>query len=215
MTKKVGLVALLLVSTMIFVGCFGGKDRTQILTTVEDIKAEQQTMKENQEVLLKNQKEAMQTQDQMMTGVQTLLSSSQRTVTMQQNILSLVTDTNSKVTNVNSKMGSLEGIYREIYGLGFDVQAAVGETRMVVEVNNTLPLKVHAEIPKADMAYEPIAKLPVGALIFGCQKVSDAWWKGVIIREGEKETIYFAVQFTEPLEDVLTPPEIQTEGETE
>ena len=85
---------------------------------------------------------------------------------------------------------------------------------MVVEVNNRLPLKVHAEIPKDEMAFEPVAKLPVGALIFQCQKVNDTWWKGVIIREGEKETVYFAVKYTQPIREALTPESINMEGGT-
>jgi hypothetical protein len=98
---------------------------------------------------------------------------------------------------------TLESTFKEIYGVHVDLRNAIGETRVVIAVNNDMPLRVHSEIPSSDGMSEIVDKLPIGAVIFQGQKVTDTWWKGVIIKEGEKVPIFFAAKYTRPLYEAL------------
>jgi hypothetical protein len=138
-----------------------------------------------------------------------LLTNTKASSANDEQILSIVKDTNQQVTDANLAK-SLDQIYKEIYGVGMDLRMAVGETRIVVAVKNDQPLRVHAEIPTSATADNIVAKLPIGTLLFNCQQITDTWWKGAILKEGEKVEVVFAVKYTEPLRNNIAPSLIET-----
>jgi len=193
------LSALALVCLGFLTGCQAGKQRTEILKNTQELKEE---LRQAREAILSKQQEGMEAAK---ARDEDLLRLAKAGVSSQQEILTLVKESN---TLDKQMTGSLEQTYKELYGVGVDLRAAIGETRLVIAVNNALPLRVHSEIPTAAGTSEVVTELPVGGVIFQSQKISERWWKGLVMKDGEKTPVYFAVQFTKPLRDELTPPTI-------
>jgi hypothetical protein len=206
--KKLLVYAAPVLCIFLVAGCAAKKQRTQILEN-------QERMMNQQEKILDNQNTSATSDKEFQTAVRqdlgSLLQSAKTTNDNDQKILTLVQDTNTRVSTDITK--SLDQIYKEVYGVGTDLRMAVGETRIVVAVNNDRPLKVHGEIPSGAGAENVVTRLPIGSLIFNCQKVTDYWWKGAIIQDEQKTEVFFAVKYTEPLRDTLSPSLTGTETE--
>ena len=180
-------------------GCEAGKQREQILQNQQQLSEDLRTARQE---LLDKQKTSLKNQDASAAREQEMLKVANTGVSNQKQILSLVKDTNSVSHGLTT---TLDKVFTEVYGVGVDMRAALGETRIVIEVNNDMPLRVHSEIPSSTMESEVVQKLPTGAVIFRSQKVSDRWWKGMVLKDGEPIPVYFAAQYTKPLRDELTP----------
>lgn len=162
------------------------------MASQSEIKSTQRAAAEAQEKMLANQAASAARETEM-------LQVAKMGVTTQQEILTLSRDTNA-TTKANTE--TLDKTFKEVYGVGVDLRSAIGETRIVVEVNNRMPLRVHSQMPGKTES-EVITKLPVGAVIFQAKQVSPAWWRGIILQEGQKTEVYFAERYTKPLRDEM------------
>ena len=174
-------------------GCKAGKQREEILANQRQI----------QEELRKTREEILARHDQAKTREEELLRIARAEVTTDEEVLTLSRDTHQTVKQSSIR---LEQVYTEVYGVGVDLRSAIGETRVVIAINNELPLRVHSQMPSSrETASEVVDTLPVGSVIFRAQKVTDSWYKGVVLKQGEQVPIYFAVKYTKPLREELTP----------
>jgi len=179
------MLASICVSTLL--GCGGGQ-RDQIIANQDAIQAD---LRRAHEELLQGQEEAAKRDRE-------ILSVARMGVSNTDQILTLASDTNAAVKENGETLGKA---YTEIYGVGVDLRSAIGETRLVIEVNDDTPLRVHSDVPSAESTV--VARMPIGAVIFQARKVTERWWRGVIFQEGEKTEVYFAVNFTKPLREEL------------
>lgn len=185
--------ATLVIACAALTACSTGRKRhEEVMASQAEIKATQRAAAEAQEKMLTAQAASAARETEM-------LQVAKMGVTTQQEILTLSRDTNA-TTKANTE--TLDKTFREIYGVGIDMRAAIGETRVVIEVNNRMPLRVHSEMPGKSES-QVVTKLPIGAVIFQSKQVSPAWWRGVILQEGQKTEVFFAERYTKPLRDEL------------
>ena len=189
---KYGLRPLAIVAAVgLLAGCEAGKQREEMLANQRKQLEELRRAQESRDAIQRAQMEAKKRDEEIMRIARMGVSN-------QDQILTVVRDTN-KVSKANS--GTLEKTFKEVYGLNVDLRQAIGETRIVMEVNDRRPLRVHSELP--GQGGEVVDRLPIGAAIFQAKKVTDKWWRGIVFKDDEQTEVYFAAQYTKPLRDEL------------
>ena len=173
------------------IGCEAGKQRTALLSGQDALRDDLRAATAQRDAIIAEQNAAAARDAEF-------IKIAKMGVTTQEEILTLSRETNSTVKG-NSE--TLEKSFREIYGVGVDLRSAIGETRLVIEINNDNPLRVHSAVPSSES--EVVTTLPIGAVIFQAKKVSETWMRGVIFQEGQKTEVYFAAKYTKPLRDSL------------
>lgn len=172
-------------------GCESSHHGSEVLANTQAIQEDLRAAKDHRDQIIAEQQAAAARDAEF-------IKIAKMGVSTQEQILTLSRDTNSAV---KGNAETLEKSYREIYGVGVDLRAAIGETRIVIEINNDMPLRVHSAIPSDES--EVVTTLPTGAVLFQAKKVNETWMRAVIFEKGEKTEVYFAAKYTKPLRDSL------------